>query len=345
MAITPTSENTQIRDELWKPPNAVQLVRKSILNLRSELCVVRLRLNQAKKRFDQGSWPDELCWPRNRQHLLQTSKGIPPSKLAASLNSGWCGILSGLTRHIPELWDALEKSLTALDAVHRWLSHEGASRDDRFTMRLREVIIAIEQEPFILTQPPAGSMRNLSTVLQHLRQTTRGYPPGWDGIEQQLLQPIKQMHAVGTAFDWCALTPPNGGGSSSLPAEDVSGALEIDEKKFVLRWKAQKCEFGNTLPFRIVCMLSKRFGSYCSHSEILSAAWDGQTISDSALYQAVRRANTYLRKSGIIDLTIDGSNWKHYGLVALEPSRRPLKCHRDVSRVSGQREMTLRDSG
>ncbi|MHC5023146.1 MAG: hypothetical protein ACYTGG_04450 [Planctomycetota bacterium] len=63
----------------------------------------------------------------------------------------------------------------------------------------------MEAFPIILTQPPAGSIHNLPTMLQHLRSPDfeRGYPLELNRVDAMLAGAAEQMTEIQTPFEWC----------------------------------------------------------------------------------------------------------------------------------------------
>ncbi len=171
--------------------------------------------------------------------------------------------------------------------------------DDELTQLDRnEIVAAILKNALLKAGYSVGVVRY---VVEHLTDELQDSEL-WAAVEQSSFAGV----AANVSKRAAALT--------KSKATTGTNDLIIDRSTFTVSYKGRSCFLGYTKPFQLIERLNKA-RRYFSLGELIQDVWPDNVIQGETVQRHVSILRKKLKKAGIEDIVIDGSEPDHYRLV------------------------------
>jgi hypothetical protein len=142
----------------------------------------------------------------------------------------------------------------------------------------------------------------VSSVVEHLTDELQGSEL-WAAVEQSSFAGV----AANLSKRAAALT--------KSKATTGTNGLVIDRSRFKVSYKGRSCFLGNSKPFQLLERFSKARDTYLNVSVLMHDVWLNNPIQGETVQRHVSILRKKLKKAGIEDIVIDGSQPDHYCLI------------------------------
>jgi hypothetical protein len=88
------------------------------------------------------------------------------------------------------------------------------------------------------------------------------------------------------------------------PVKTEPGSVVISRERFTVECLGKTCPLGNTKVFRLAERLHAARGNYVSYGSLVKDVWDGDSVENATIHQAVKVLRRKLRAAGMAEVVI-----------------------------------------